>query len=567
MPTLNQLNVNQNNGQLVLSQTTTPVIEALAGQISIDRLMERFPEEVYNRSRDSHLYRLVATLCGESGAGLLKKQSLLARLKNEAGLINFNEIDSFYGQVLNFRRLKREIYVYDPYDESLEKEVWDKIHSMDNSYKKRVVLYLQSTRYGNAPRGIELAAEAASGLEVEVVENYRYLFDQKSDDPLGLLQVGNTEQHEEFVIIPQAIDNRHDVDQTITINLTGAVTGGTVTLYYADLTGVINYGDSPEAVREMIIGSYTDLLRTYEVVKDTSGNIVTVDEAVSSQFFTTEHINVESDNELEYKITVNDPNINIFNFSVSHNLTGTNPGVEMRYPINASFYIAKFSGPNPLYINAVRRGLPLTDALGPWRSENTLLIEPEIERNIVRTVDKIRPAHSVMTVKAQPQTYIRIAANKVQASSERISISRFVTGKPDIDWPTPGDPHAGTFIYGKYVVLDGAGNQSLVSVEREATTIAYNARAIPIVYHTIEAIGAYTNRALTDPDYNTARFFGGSSPTFEKYRSISHAPYGGYTRSRFPSLVALTDSDDIFFDYFALARPNTPFMLDSKAVT
>lgn len=562
MPTLNQINVNQNGGQVVLSLDTTPVIEPIGGPLSIDRLMDRFPETVYNKSRDSHLYRLVSAFCGEAGMGRVRKKALLARLKNEAGLINFNDIDAFYGSVLDFKRLKREIYNYNPEDDALEKEVWDKIHAMDNSYKKRVVLFLQSTRYGNAPRGIELAAEAAAGINVDLVENYRYLFDIVSDDPLGLTRVGNTENHEEFVLIPQAIDNRHNVAQTVTLNFTGEPDGGNVILRYADLQAQINFGDSAETVRNTLIDAYGDILKTFEIIRNSTGEVVAVDEAVSVQFFSESHVNVIRNSDFQYEITINDPNINIFNFSVISALTGgTNPAATLSFPLNNNFYIATFAGPNPLYINALRRTQPITDDLAPWKMGNTLLIEPEIERNMVKIVDKLRPVNTVMTVKAQTETRINVRANKVQASSERISVNRFVTGKNDVEWPSPGDAASGTFIQGRFVVTDSLGNQDVLNLESEATTLAYGARAIPVIYHTIDSVAAYRDAALGDPDYNTNRFFGGSLPAFAKYRSIAHAPYNSYQRVRLPTLAARTDGDDIFFDYFALAKPNTPLIL------
>ncbi len=562
MPTLNQINVAQNNGQIVLVQETNPVIEPLAGPVNIDKLMDRFPEQVYTRSKDSHLYRFLMAFCGETGMGRLRRAALLARLKNEAGLLNFNDIDSFYGSVLDFKRLKREIYTYDPASQALEKEVWDKIHSQDNSYRKRVVQYLQSTRYGNAPRGIELAAESAAGIDVEVIENYRALFDRLTPDPLGIQLVGNTDLYEEFVIIPQAIENRYNVSQDLTLRFTGTVTGGSVTLLYADVPALIQYGDSAETVRSSILAAYGEFLRAYEIIVDSNGNVIIVDEAVSPQFFSQEHVGVEKVSDTEYVITINDPNVNIYNFTVESDLTGTNAEAVLDFPINENFYIAKFSGPNPRYINAIRRvpPLPITDDIAPWKAGNVILIEPEIERNIVKVVDKVRPVHTVMTVKAQPQTNIKVATNRVQASSERVNINRFVTGKSDIDWPTPGDPDHGTFIYGKYVV-DDEGQQSIISVEREATTLAYGARAVPVIYHTIDAVAAYTNLATGHPDYNTERFFGGSDPIYQRFRSLTFAPYGVYMQQRFPSLMSLIDEDDTFFEYYALAKPNTPFIL------
>jgi hypothetical protein len=49
--------------------TTRPVVEPLDAPEALMKKMERFPEEVYSKSRDSHLFRFLLALCGEAGAG------------------------------------------------------------------------------------------------------------------------------------------------------------------------------------------------------------------------------------------------------------------------------------------------------------------------------------------------------------------------------------------------------------------------------------------------------------------------------------------------------------------
>ena len=79
MATLNQYRVNNTNGRLFFSIVQNPVVEPIDGPLFIEHLMLRFPEEIYSKSRDSHIYRLLTALAGDSGAGILKKKSLMAR--------------------------------------------------------------------------------------------------------------------------------------------------------------------------------------------------------------------------------------------------------------------------------------------------------------------------------------------------------------------------------------------------------------------------------------------------------------------------------------------------------
>jgi hypothetical protein len=558
MTSLNQLGFNQNSGQLTLSLPVNPVIEALDGPAVVDSLMGRFPEAVYAKGRDTHLYKFLLALCGDAGAASLKKATLLARLKNEGSLLNFNDIDNFYGKVLGFERLSDEIYIYDPKDNALEKEVWDKIHAMDSSYRKRIVEYLQSTRYGNAPRGIELAARAASGIDCEVVENYKYVYDLYSDDRLNITKVGNTDQTEEFVIVPRAIDNRSNVDQKIAINLTGA-TGGTFTIDYSGLDAIITYGDSADKVRETLVTSLSDLLTSYEEVISADGNVIIVEQSISVNLFRNNSVVVASPNANSYEIIIKDANIDVFNFTVDGTgLTGPDPDITISYPLNAKYYIANFSGPMQNYYDKLKRG----EAIGPGDHDfeigTTLLLRPDIEKNIVKTVDKLRPVSSMMTVKTFSDRHIKVSVNKVQASSERINLTRFVTGKANVSYPLI-DPKTGSFIQNAIQTDEG-----VLDVESEATAIAYSARAIPIIYHTIQNVIAYTDEALFDPEYDTGSFTGGDNPAWIKYRSITFAPYSNYMNQRFNSLVSVIKDDDIFWDYYAVARPDTPFILGAN---
>src|SRR3954468_54036 len=171
MPTLQQLTDQPGaDPPLVVDQASTNQIEPLAGPVSIDDLMDRFPDTVYDQSRDTHLFKFISALCGDSGAGLLKKQTFLARLRNEGDLLTFRDLDTFYVQHLRFPRLRSEMYpTLDPSTDILTKSEWDEIQRCDLLYYHRVQLFMHSTRLGSTPQGMQLAAEAGSGVHCDVI--------------------------------------------------------------------------------------------------------------------------------------------------------------------------------------------------------------------------------------------------------------------------------------------------------------------------------------------------------------------------------------------------------------
>src|SRR5258708_26972208 len=62
-----------------------------------------FPYTTLFRSPNSHIYKFVDALCGDSGAGDLKKQLMVARLSNSLDNIQFNDLDRLFQNVLAFR--------------------------------------------------------------------------------------------------------------------------------------------------------------------------------------------------------------------------------------------------------------------------------------------------------------------------------------------------------------------------------------------------------------------------------------------------------------------------------
>lgn len=221
MPTLAQV-ASTTSETFVLNQTVTsnPVIEPLSGPADIDDLLDYFPDTVYQQGRDTHLYRFLTALCGDAGAALLKKQSYYARLSTEAEIVSFQDLDNFYTTNFKFRRLADESYEFDPSSQSLSSDEWNEAQQKDNMYRARMLDFFNATRLGNSPAGMALAGQSGSGVDVDIIEHYRYVFDQFSDDPLGITPYGTTVSTNEYVLFPRVLDQEGNGDEDFTFQTT-----------------------------------------------------------------------------------------------------------------------------------------------------------------------------------------------------------------------------------------------------------------------------------------------------------------------------------------------------------
>lgn len=225
--------------------------------------LDRFPDEIYNKSVDSHLVRLMYTLLGPAGTGWLRKNYLQARLILEAsGLSNF-DLDDFYGNPFAFGRILDEVYENDPHG-LLNRVQWEQIRSKDAKYRSRAIDFMNAARAGGTLKGITLAAKSGLGQPVEVIENYKYIYDQLSDDPLGLEKVGATDLTGEAIILPRYEVSTSEVQ---TLTMTGSPTGGTFTLAYP-------YGNARNG-SDPVIGSFnsTPVVNNWTTGDESASNV------------------------------------------------------------------------------------------------------------------------------------------------------------------------------------------------------------------------------------------------------------------------------------------------------
>src|SRR5437868_6439967 len=181
MPTLSDLG----NGQIGLVLDDNSILEPLNEPSALRTQLYRFGDH-YDLSVDSHLFRFMTALAGDGGAGQLKKEMLFPKLQQRLESTYFRDLDRLYGSPLGLPRLSDEIYTVDPHNDALTQDEWRDVKSRDALYRNRCLTWMRALIAGPTLKGIKLAAEAALGVECDVVEQFQYLDNQDSDDPLTL---------------------------------------------------------------------------------------------------------------------------------------------------------------------------------------------------------------------------------------------------------------------------------------------------------------------------------------------------------------------------------------------
>ena len=173
-------------------------MDLYSGNQTFDYKLRNFPEESYNTSPDTRLYRFLYALLGEAGAGSLRKLQAITRLGAELYGTRFTDLDSLFGSFLRFDRLSGEMYSFDPFSQPLTTDEWDEVFRKDNQYRQRIKLFMQSLVRGGTNEGIAMAAEAACGHECQVLEVWR------NSASLGLAgTTGRTNTPREFIVVPK----------------------------------------------------------------------------------------------------------------------------------------------------------------------------------------------------------------------------------------------------------------------------------------------------------------------------------------------------------------------------
>lgn len=360
-------------------------LEPLGGPQDPVSSLDRFPDKLYNKSTETHFIRFMYSLLGPAGVGWIKQQYLEAKLALYAqGFSAFN-IEKYYGDPFQFGRILEEELPEDP-EGLLTREEWEKIKVRDESYRSRAITFFNAVRSGGTPEGMTLAAESGLNHSAFIVENYKYLFDIHSDQPLGLPYYGRTLALEEFIVIPRQ-DTSQSEQQVISFAESTAKEGSFNFTYNGESTTFLPYNASQFEVE----GALTSLTQIGKEGLTVSGG----------------------------------PNPNPFIITFRGPLSNRQvPTLEV-----ASKLLNNLGQPIPIYVRVMVGGVKPV--------EEKVVLSDEYQHNAQTAIDYLRPLASLPTSYSGRGNRTRQEFKAVHSSSNYTEAIKFVTGSKSVKWPEP----------------------------------------------------------------------------------------------------------------------------------
>ena len=155
----------------------------LVSDTSVSEQLRHFPEEIYDLRPTSHLVRLMQALLGDSGVGQLRKRLMVAQLQSLSVTgARFFDLDRFYGAIFNATRNESEHLPINPMETATATAAeWDSIEAADASFRDRMTALAKAVAMGGTVPGLQAAAEAITGVEVDVYESWALI--DAADDP------------------------------------------------------------------------------------------------------------------------------------------------------------------------------------------------------------------------------------------------------------------------------------------------------------------------------------------------------------------------------------------------
>lgn len=142
---------------------------------STELRMEHFDEQIYTADDTTILYRFLDAMCGDAGAGSLKKEILIQRLSGALDGIYGNSLDYIFGGIRFLSRVSSESYTFDTETAMLTSTQWDEVFAKDAAYRNRIREFFIAAGKGSTVDGIRQAVHAATSADCQVMEAWRYI--------------------------------------------------------------------------------------------------------------------------------------------------------------------------------------------------------------------------------------------------------------------------------------------------------------------------------------------------------------------------------------------------------
>lgn len=144
---------------------------------STELRIEHFDENVYVADSTTLIYKFLDAMCGDAGAGSLKKEIFLQRLSGAIAGIYGSDLDYIFGNVHFLSRSSSESYPYDAMTQMLTSDQWDEVAVKDQWYRARITEFFAACTSGSTHDGIRKAVHSALSCDCEILENWRYIDD------------------------------------------------------------------------------------------------------------------------------------------------------------------------------------------------------------------------------------------------------------------------------------------------------------------------------------------------------------------------------------------------------
>lgn len=558
-------------------------IDALSGAQNIQDFLTNFPETVYSKSIDSHLFLFMSALLGASGAGLVKQQYFEQRAQAEASALSGTSLDALYTAPFGFGRLASETYTLDLSSQLLSSAQRTSVLTADASFRNRARLWMQATRAGGSALGIALAASSGLGQSVEAVENYKALYDQYTDMPLRLPYLGSTVSLDEVILIPrnsfpqnstQALSfNPYPTSGTFTITVPVGPpytqlsqsltfnTNGTVTVPSSSFFKVGSWFSGPN------IASYGDVWQCTAILGATliAAECISLTPPVPYTGTQTTitgpvYISQAQTSPIAYDASANDVRNAIGALPIVGGIENVfcSGGPLPTYPVEITF-IGKLANTTigTLIVNSGSDSISGSVGLAPSTQAQMQSGAPSLNVDglkiqfaasdlspMLDAVDVLHPQTSLISIQEGRSTLIRQPVNLIYTDQSYAEVITYVTGSPTVNWPP----------------VDGVTSWIQSSVEHEAPKLSNTYVGQYTNFHNISNVIAYNDQALNDPNYNSPSL-APVQPFYAAYYDTNTGTFNQVQQLLYPFLAQYQSSALSFQPQYAVApQPNPPIM-------
>jgi hypothetical protein len=142
---------------------------------STELRLEHFDDKVYRTDQETLLFKFVDAMCGDAGAGTLKKQIFLQRLSGALDGIYGSDLDYIFGGIRFLSRAESESYSHKTMSSMLVSDQWDEVETKDAQYRSRIREFFIACGQGDTVEGIRQVVNAATSADCQVIESWRYI--------------------------------------------------------------------------------------------------------------------------------------------------------------------------------------------------------------------------------------------------------------------------------------------------------------------------------------------------------------------------------------------------------